>query len=84
MLFIEQLPPGSAVDRSVRGEMAAWSVGDFLAAQIVDLLAAANWQRGGGKGSRPKPVPRPDPKRQQRRRDYERRLRNLGLLKSKG
>lgn len=25
----------------------------------VDALHAANWQRGGGKSKRPKPIPRP-------------------------
>lgn len=36
-----------------------WSLSDHLSAAAVDALNAANWQRGGGKGSRPKPVPRP-------------------------
>lgn len=31
----------------------------MLLALIADLLAGANWQRGGGKGQRPKPIPRP-------------------------
>lgn len=31
---------------------------DFLAA-ILYSLQVANWQRGGGKGSKPKPVKRP-------------------------
>lgn len=26
---------------------------------VVDLLAGGNWQRGGGKGSKPKPMKRP-------------------------
>jgi hypothetical protein len=48
-----------------------WTMDRHLLAAIVDLLAAANYQRGGGKGTAPKPVPRP----QQRRmtgRDYMR------------
>jgi hypothetical protein len=45
--------------RSLFGESADWSVTDQLLALIADLLAAANWQRGGGKGTRPKPLPRP-------------------------
>lgn len=32
---------------------------DHLLAAVVDLLAGANWQRGGGKGRKPKPVKRP-------------------------
>ena len=31
-----------------------WPLSDQLLAMQVDLLALANWQRGGGKGSRPK------------------------------
>lgn len=31
----------------------------YLLAQIVDLIAGGNWQRGGGKGRRPRPVERP-------------------------
>lgn len=36
-----------------------WTDHEYLLAGILDLLAGANWQRGGGKGSRPKPVKRP-------------------------
>jgi hypothetical protein len=32
-----------------------------LAAVMADLLAAANWQRGGRKTGRPKPLRRPKP-----------------------
>jgi hypothetical protein len=42
-----------------------WSVDSYLLAQVVDLLAAANWQRSadGSKGTnRPKPLPRPSDK----------------------
>lgn len=37
----------------------AWSTSDYLLATAVDYLAGANWQRGGGKGRRPRPVERP-------------------------
>jgi hypothetical protein len=30
-----------------------------LLAIVADRLAAANWQRGGGKGRKPEPIPRP-------------------------
>jgi hypothetical protein len=40
-------------------EARAWRLEHHLMAMIIDLLAGANWQRGGGKGSRPKPVQRP-------------------------
>lgn len=36
-----------------------WTRTEMLLAMIADLLAGANWQRGGGKGARPKPIPRP-------------------------
>lgn len=32
---------------------------NYLLAHVVDRLASANHQRGGGKGSKPKPIPRP-------------------------
>mgnify|MGYP001148205467 CR=1 FL=1 len=51
--------PGSAFLRSLAGEDAEWSLTDHLLASVIDVLNAANWQRGGGKGSRPKPVSRP-------------------------
>jgi hypothetical protein len=55
-------------------------VTEHLLATAIDVLAAANWQRGGGKSPRPKPLQRPDPKEEQRKRDLSRRLSNLGLL----
>lgn len=37
-----------------------WPLEAYLLANIHDLLAVANWQRGGGgKSSYPKPLPRP-------------------------
>ncbi len=54
------LPVGSAVLRALDSEgRLQWTVTDYLLATVVDLLAGANWQRSGGKGSRPKPIPRP-------------------------
>lgn len=41
------------------GSDAAWTTGEHLTAVVADVLAGANWQRGGGKGAQPKPVPRP-------------------------
>lgn len=46
-------------EMSPEDEALAWSLEHHLLAMIVDLLAGANWQRGGGKGSRPQPLPRP-------------------------
>ena len=50
-------PPGSVI-ASCLGT--PWSTSDYILANVVDLLNAANWQRGGDKNKpRPKPVKRP-------------------------
>lgn len=37
-----------------------WAATEYLLANVVDLLNAGNWQRGGDKNARrPKPMPRP-------------------------
>lgn len=36
-----------------------WTPDTYLLALIADTLALANWQRGGGKGARPRRIPRP-------------------------
>lgn len=39
---------------------APWAVADYMMANVVDLLNAGNWQRGGNKNSpKPKPIKRP-------------------------
>lgn len=57
-----------------------WTADTYIAAAQLDALNGANWQRGSGKGRKPKPTTRPDPQRQERRRQYVRRLQNLGLI----
>lgn len=58
--LIKELPPGSQTSKSVEGiEVASWTNTDELLAAICDITAMANWQRGGGKGSRPEPIKRP-------------------------
>ena len=52
------LPAGSAVHRATDPDH-AWTIEALLLAHVVDLLALSVWQRGGGKGPRPKPIPRP-------------------------
>lgn len=52
-------PADSALVRSIHGDAAQWDATEHLLAAAVDALNAANWQRSGGKGRRPKPVPRP-------------------------
>jgi hypothetical protein len=50
---------GSFLSRDLAGEHADWGLVEQLLAAAVDALHGANWQRGGGKRSRPKPWPRP-------------------------
>lgn len=61
-------PPTSALARSMFGDATSWSVSDHLLAAAVDALNAGNWQRGGGKGRRPKRVTRPGEKPKDQRR----------------
>lgn len=57
--LIEKLPPGSRTYQAVGGARATWSTTEYMLANVVDALNAANWQRAG-KGPRPKPVKRPE------------------------
>lgn len=60
LVLIRHLPPSSSVAVLTHGPQ--WATGDYLLAAAVDALHGANWQRSGGKGSRPKPIPRPGDK----------------------
>ncbi|MFT3877136.1 MAG: hypothetical protein QM708_12045 [Propioniciclava sp.] len=55
------LPRESATLLAVhpREEIELWDPAAYLLATAVDQLAGGNWQRGGGKGARPKPIKRP-------------------------
>lgn len=76
-----RLPPGALTWQEV-GTDAAWSTESHLLAQVVDTLNAANYQRAGGKGEKPKPVPRPnDLKEIQTKR--ERMLQRAAKFKAK-
>lgn len=57
--YLSHLPRESALARSLLGDDVAWGVSEQLQAMTVDVLRAANYQRGGGKGAKPKPLPRP-------------------------
>jgi hypothetical protein len=60
MALIEHLPSDSATAFSVVGDPSRWGPGEYLLADVFDVLAAANWQRAGDKNkTRPKPYPRP-------------------------
>lgn len=52
------LPDGAQTWQHL-GIDSAWTVSDFLTARVVDAVRDGNWQRGGGKGTRPKPIPAP-------------------------
>lgn len=58
---MEHIPPDSALGAAVQGgpQFRGWRIDTYLLAAAVDVLQAANYQRSGGKGSRPKPVTRP-------------------------
>ncbi|MGE3835243.1 MAG: hypothetical protein AB7H43_10700 [Acidimicrobiia bacterium] len=58
-MLIRQLPLTSRTARAQFGPAADWGPAEHLLAHVADLLAGANWQRGGGKGQRPSPIPRP-------------------------
>lgn len=59
-MLIRQLPRESATVRAVNGAAAEWGLAERLAAMAVHQLAGANWQRGGGKGPRPKLIGPPN------------------------
>lgn len=40
-------------------DSAPWGLQELLLAAVIDQLRAGNWQRAGGKGTKPKPIPRP-------------------------
>lgn len=62
--LIEQLGEGSATTAAVAGgpEHRPWTTATVLAAATVNALQGGNWQRGGGKGKKPKPIEPPKPK----------------------
>lgn len=62
--FITWLPQDSAVYRHKFPESWWWTPQlDFLGA-VLNAIQWGNWQRGGGKGEKPKPVKRPAAKKQ--------------------
>lgn len=59
-VIVTHLPDTSALRREVLGEHAAWDVKAHLLAGIFDVLAVANWQRGGDdKAKKPERLERP-------------------------
>lgn len=65
--LIRYLPAEAATSRELTGRNpeTEWGNSEHLLAAIFDVLRAANYQRGGGKGAKPKPIRRPtDPQPQ--------------------
>lgn len=59
--LISQLPEGSAYQASLKGggEHRGWTMDRVLLAGIFNVLTAANYQRGNGKGRKPKMIDPP-------------------------
>lgn len=77
-MLLGHLPRDSATVREVHGDSVEWGATEHLLATAVDVLAAANWQRGGDKKkTRPKPLPRPGGKGEARAKAAEIRERLL-------
>jgi len=57
-VLLRWLPDESATKTAMR-DGPAWTVDTHLLAGCFDVLRAANWQRSGGKGRRPRPTSRP-------------------------
>ena len=71
-MLVANLPRESSTVREILGgEYVSWSTTDWLLAGVLDVLQGANWQRGNGKGSRPKPVVRPQSLAEQERKQRE-------------
>lgn len=59
--LLEHLPPESALSQALSGVRVTerWTYTEHLLAAVVDSVRAGNWQRGGGKGPKPKPIRAP-------------------------
>jgi hypothetical protein len=71
--------------RKLRGPMADWDLHALLL-RLIDLdIRGLQWQNGGGKGSKPKPIDLPDGKGKPKASDgaaIAKRLQNLGQIAS--
>jgi hypothetical protein len=64
-VIVKHLPDTSALRREVLGEQGPWGLHGHLLAGIFDLLAVANWQRGGDENAKkPERIERPGVKKQ--------------------
>jgi hypothetical protein len=62
-VWVKFLPRQSQTAQEALGP--SWPAELHLLANVADLLAWSNWQRGGGKGPKPKPTKRPGDKSSQ-------------------
>jgi hypothetical protein len=58
-VLVRHLPAGSSLHRAMDPDGAGWSVDSYLLANVIDLLAGANWQRGNAGAKSPSQRPRP-------------------------
>lgn len=64
-MIVKQSPRDSAIYRSIIGPDHEWDLSTHIWAGIFDLLAAANWQRGGDENAKkPERLARPGVKKQ--------------------
>jgi hypothetical protein len=64
-VIVKQSPPDSAIHRSLTGLDHVWDLHGHLLAGIFDVLAVANWQRGGDENAKkPERLDRPGVKKQ--------------------
>lgn len=83
-------PRDSALNRELHGaEFMDWGTSEYLLALIADVLNMHGWQRGGGKGGKPRPLKRPKSAQEQQRRQEEHdqrasRIRELRARRKKG
>ncbi|MDP9184818.1 MAG: DUF5361 domain-containing protein [Actinomycetota bacterium] len=64
-MIVKHLPDTSALRREVLGDQSPWDVKAHLLAGIFDVLAVANWQRGGDENAKkPERLERPGVKKQ--------------------
>ena len=61
--YLSHMPRESALARALLGEDSPWGLNEHLLAFAIDVLRQGNYQRGGGKGAKPKPLPRPGVKK---------------------
>lgn len=80
-MLVRQLPDRSRVGRAVHGDdVATWDTANYQLADVFDALNVGNWQRGGGKGKKPKRYPRPGTKRRHGRTSLSPREAALRLV----